>query len=108
MRGRYDMCPWEIEKWKQELEVILTRLTHNKKHQEQLTNYNLCPANVCTVLKQMGWTNEDVDTNGLDQDTWYTFSHPDYNFNLILFYEGYLFEMGLYRSDIDDDIDEEC
>lgn len=102
MRGRYDMCSWEVEKWKQELEVIISRLTYNQQHQEDLTNYDLCPANVRSVLEKMGWTDADMSDNGWEQDTWYTFSHPDYDFDLTLYYEGYTFEMKLYRSDIDD------
>ena len=102
MRGRYNMCPWEVEKWKQELEVIITKLTYNQQHQEDLTNYDLCPANVCKTLEEMGWIREDIENSGWQNATWYTFSHPDYQFNLTLYYEGYLFEMQLYRSDIDD------
>ena len=43
-----------------------------------------------------------MDHNGWQNDTWYWFSHPDYDFRLVFYYEGYTFEMKLYREDIDD------
>lgn len=102
MRGRYQMMEWEQEKWKQELSAIITRLTYNPRHEEDLTNYDLCPANVCKTLENLGWEQDDMDDNGWQHDTWYRFSNPDYPFELTFYYEGYTFEMKLYRSDIDD------
>lgn len=103
MRGQYNMCLWEVEKWKQELSVVITRLSHDKQHVENLTNRELCPANVCKTLENLGWTQEDMDSNGWQHDTWYTFSNPNYHFNLTFYYEGYTFEMKLYRSDVNDE-----
>ena len=102
MRGRYLMLPWEQEKWKQELSAIIDKLSYNQRHEENLTNYDLCPANVCQTLENLGWEEEDLDVNGWQHDTWYRFSHPTYPFGLVFYYEGYTFEMKLYRSDIDD------
>ena len=102
MRGQYNMCLWEIEKWKQELSVVITRLSYDQHHIENLTNRELCPANICKTLENLGWKQENMDSNGWEHDTWYTFSHPNYYFNLTFYYEGYTFEMKLYRSDIDD------
>lgn len=102
MRGRYTMMDWEQEKWKQELSAAITRLSYNQRHEEDLTNWDLCPANVCKSLENLGWTQEDMDDNGWQHDTWYHFSHPNYQFGLTFYYEGYTFEMKLYRSDIDD------
>ena len=102
MRGKYTMMDWEVEKWRQRLTVAIAELIHDKSKAIDFTQDDVCPANIIMVLEKKGWTKEDMEDNGWQHDTWYTFSHPDYNFNLILYYEGYLFSMNLYRSDIDD------
>lgn len=102
MRGKYHMMEWEQEKWKQEFSGIITRLGYNQRHIEDLTNLDLCPANVVKTLENLGWTEEEMDSNGWENDTLYWFSHPDYKFDLVFHYEGYTFEMRLYRKDIDD------
>lgn len=102
MRGKYHMCPWEIEKWKQELSVVIARLSYNQRHEEFLTNWDLCPANVCKTLEELGWEQDNMEDNGWQHDTWYYFCHPDYQWALVFYYEGYTFEMKIYRSDIDD------
>lgn len=102
MRGKYHMCPWEVEKWKQELSVVIARLSYNQRHEEFLTNWDLCPANVCVTLEELGWEQDNMEDNGWQHDTWYYFCHPDYQWALVFYYEGYTFEMKIYRSDIDD------
>ena len=102
MRGRYRMCHWEIEKWKEEFYCILENLKYNKTYEAILTNYNLCPANVCKVLEEMSWTEVNMDSNGWEHDTWYTFHNSNYDFNIVFYYEGYTFEMSIYREDRDD------
>ena len=102
MRGRYQMMEWEQEKWKQEFSGIIAKLSYNQRREEDLTNLDLCPANAVKTLENLGWTEDDMDHNGWQNDTWYWFSHPDYDFRLVFYYEGYTFEMKLYREDIDD------
>ena len=102
MRGKYHMMDWEQEKWKQEISGIIAKLSYNQRHEEDLTNLDLCPANVVKTLEILGWDEDDMDHNGWQNDTWYWFNHPDYKFRLVLYYEGYTFEMKLYREDIDD------
>ena len=103
MRGRYILLPYEQEMWKQELSLVITRLSHNQRDTEDLTNRDLSPANARDVLELLGWEeSRDRDENGWEQDTWYYFKHPDFDFELTLYYTGYTFSMELYRSDIDD------
>lgn len=102
MRGKYHITDWEEMKWKLALQQIIVQLVQNKQHQEDLTNYDVCPANIVSVLEMMGWESDEQEENGWQNDTWIALAHPDYNFCLILYYCGYTFEMKLYRSDIDD------
>lgn len=102
MRGRYHMMDWELEKWKQELSGVITRLSCNKQHQEDFTHLDVCPANIADVLRKMGWDWEEQEDNGWEHDTWIYFSNEDYDFVLVLYYCGYTFELKLYRADSDD------
>ena len=101
MRGRYHMMDWELEKWKQELSAAIVRLSQNKLYQEDFTNEDVCPANISTVLENLGWEHYDSDGNGWENDCWIYFTNPDYNFDLVMYYQGYTFELKLYRRDID-------
>ncbi len=96
------MMDWEEMKWKLILTQIIAQLVQDKQHQEDLTNHDVCPANIEKVLEMMGWESDEQEDNGWQHDTWIYFAHPDYNFCLVLYYQGYTFEMKLYRSDIDD------
>ena len=102
MRGKYHMMDWEMIKWKLVLQQIIAQLVQNKLHQEDLTNYDVCPSNLIDALREMGWEDDEQEANGWQHDTWIYLSHPDYNFCLVLYYCGYTFEIKIYRSDIDD------
>ncbi|MBQ8243177.1 MAG: hypothetical protein IJZ40_06880 [Bacteroidaceae bacterium] len=95
------MMDWEESKWTLVLKQIIVQLSQDKSHQEDLTNYDVCPSNIVDVLRKMGWEDDEQEENGWQQDTWIYFSHPDYEFGLTLYYEGYTFEMKIFRSDID-------
>ena len=101
MRGKYHMQDWERAKWEQEFTKIITRFSQNENcEEEDLTNYDLCPANVCETLKNLGWEEIDIDNNGWENDTSYTFINPDFNFYLIFNYKGYTFKMSIYRENL--------
>ena len=95
------MMDWEVEKWKQRLAVVITELVQNKSKQIDFTNDDVCPANIVKVLENMGWEYDEQEDNGWQHDTWICLAHENYNFCLILYYQGYTFELKLYRSDID-------
>ena len=102
MRGKYHMMDWEEEKWIVSLKSIISQLAQDKSYEEDLTNYDVCPANIRKTLENMGWKKIDFDDNGWEHDTWYTFHNINYDFDIILFYCGETFEIKLYRADIDD------
>lgn len=60
------------------------------------------PSELDEILKEEGWERLDFETNGWQQDTWYHYSHSDYDFQLTMEYSGFYGDLKLYRSDIDD------
>ena len=102
MRGKYQLRDWELSKWSLELAKIIDRLTRNKLHEEDLTQHDVCPANIVEILNKLGWEDDEQEDNGWQHDTWIYFSHPNHNFGITLYYEGYTFEMKLFRTDRDD------
>lgn len=102
MRGSYKLKDWEAEKWKREFLRFIKRLETFKSEDENiyLTSFDLCPSNVVDILELLGWEQTDFDFSGWrEQDTWYNFAHPDYDFEIGFFYCGFTFEMYLYRKE---------
>lgn len=99
MRGSYKLKDWEAEKWKREFLRFIKRLEAFKNENIDLTSFDLCPSNVIDILELLGWEQSDFDSNGWEQDTWYDFTHPDYDFEVGLFYCGYTFRMSLSRKE---------
>ena len=60
------------------------------------------PSELDDILEEMGWERLDFDSNGWQQDTWYWYAHPDYDFQLTMEYSGFYGDLKLYRRDIDD------
>ena len=90
---------------KKRLDDLINRLKDNKElelnlHIEMASN--ISPSDVNDALEDLGWNEESIDQNGWQGDTWIKYSHPNYLFELVLFYCGYTFEISLSRSDIDD------
>lgn len=66
-------------------------------------NLLLCsPAELDNTLQENGWERLDFESNGWQQDTWYWYAHPDYDFQLTMEYSGFYGDLKLYRSDCDD------
>ena len=101
MRGSYSLKDWEAEKWKREFLRFIKRLESIKSENENidLTSFDLCPSNVVDILELLGWEQSDFDSNGWELDTWYDFTHPDYDFEVGFFYCGYTFRMYLSRKE---------
>ena len=99
MRGSYSLKDWEAEKWKREFLRFIKRLETFKNENIDLTSFDLCPSNVIDILELLGWEQSDFDSNGWEQDTWYDFTHPDYDFEVGFFYCGYTFRMSLSRKE---------
>lgn len=87
------------------LKSIIEYLSNNQHFQYDLRkNYpTITPSGIDDILEELEWEREDFDANGWQQDTWYNYSHNDYNFGLIMEYGGFYGGLKLYRSDIDDE-----
>lgn len=59
------------------------------------------PSELDEILQEDGWERLDFDENGWQQDTWYWYAHPDYNFQLTMEYSGFYGDLKLYRRDIE-------
>lgn len=99
MRGNVSLRPWEKSKWTKVFTTVINKLSNDKNDRTDLTDFDLCPSNVIDILELLGWEQSDFDSNGWEQDTWYNFAHPDYDFELGFFYCGYTFRMYLYRKE---------
>lgn len=102
MRGKYRMMDWEVLKWTQVVSAAIHKMTQNQSYQEDFTNEDVCPANISTVLENLGWEHYDSDENGWENDTWWYYRHDDYDFHLVMYYEGYTFTFQLNRTDWED------
>lgn len=60
------------------------------------------PSELDTILQEYGWERLDFDENGWQQDTWYWYAHPDYDFQLTMEYSGFYGDLKLYRRDKED------
>lgn len=60
----------------------------------------MSPSKVIEILETFGWTrDDDWDSNGWEQDTWYNLSHPDKDYRLTLFYCGFYGDIHLGRKE---------
>lgn len=57
------------------------------------------PYELDDILEELGWIREGRDDNGWEQDTWYWYTHPDYDYGLTMFYSGFYGGLKLYHSD---------
>lgn len=89
------MRGWEMDFYLTFFERKIKELKAGYIEKIDLTNENLCPQNVIDVLCNMGYEDEDYDTNGWEQDTWIYFFGEDEDDKLMLFYCGRTFEMNL-------------
>lgn len=60
------------------------------------------PSELDDILQEDGWERLDFDENGWQQDTWYWYAHPDYDFQLTMEYSGFYGDLKLYRRDKED------
>lgn len=87
------------------LKSIIREIGENKVDNVDLRNSPLhkhSPAQVCDLLEELGWSHDDWETNGWDQDTWIPFTHENYSFGITLNYSGYYWTMKLYRIELEE------
>ena len=100
MRGKYRMIDWEVDKWRHKLITGLHDLYQGHIKEIDLTKEDVCPANIITILEEeLGFEETCFDTNGWQNDTWYSFEHPNTHKKITLFYSGYTFEFNIYLTE---------
>jgi hypothetical protein len=60
------------------------------------------PSELDEILQENGWERLDFDESGWQQDTWYWYAHPDYDFQLTMEYSGFYGDLKLYRREKED------
>lgn len=99
MRGKYTMDEFETAKWRFVFSQIISVLSQDESYQANLTNHDICPINIEKTLENLGWELESYEREGSDPDAWYSFKHPNYEFELILLTDSDTFEMKLFRHE---------
>ena len=102
IRGKYKLSPEEQAEVSVLIKNVLDALSLDQRHTASLTEYDIAPCHVRETMRMFGWSDDDFETNGWEGDTWYYFSHDDYEYQMVMFYCGYTFSVEMYRSDIDD------
>ena len=98
MRGRNKLMDWEIQKWTMKISKAIEQIGRDGTYEADLTTWDICPANVCQILELLGWKENSFTCNHWQCDVWCTYQHLDYDFELVLFYQGSTFEMKLYAQ----------
>ena len=101
IRGKYNLLPIEKEYAKELVEGVIKTLNGEINDEVNLSWCDIAPCHICDAMKTLGWEQDESDSNGWENDTWYYFSHPNYNYVLVMFYCGYTFELKMYRGDRD-------
>lgn len=102
IRGKYRLAAEEKEQALAIVKGALATLAAIKNKAVSLTEFDISPCHICDMMDELGWSEASFDTNGWEGDTWYYFSHEDYEYQVAMFYCGYTFSVEMYRSDIDD------
>lgn len=79
------------------LQFIIFRLKEDEDYEIKIKNMSLSEIN--DNLQNMGWIREDFETNGWQQDTWMTYSHKGYSFEIVVAYSGYYGDIYLRRKE---------
>ena len=105
MRGKWNMREWEIDLWKGVIQKHIERLKNSITEDEiDLTEENINPYQVSTIMKELGWESDEVETNGWEQERWEYFSHPDYPGQTICVFScGLTFELSISLSTENED-----
>ena len=102
MRGQYNLTQEEHDVFLPCLQGVLNNLDKNQRNTHSLTHLEIAPCHIDNLMGQLGWERFQHDTNGWQRDCWMYYSHPDYDYTIVLYYEGFTFKLEMYRGDIDD------
>ena len=99
MRGEWQLRDWESEYWMRKVESYIQELRRNTDKID-LTKEDINPYQLWQVLELLGWErDDDVDTNGWEQDMWMTFHNPHYTSDLVVFSCGMTFSLEMFWRD---------
>ena len=99
MRGEWQLRDWESEYWMRKVESYIQELRRNTDKID-LTKEDINPYQLWQVLELLGWErDDDVDTNGWEQDMWMTFRNPHYDNDLVVFSCGMTFSLEMFWRD---------
>ena len=102
MRGQYILTPEEHEEYLSYIAKILTELEEDQRAIISLTHLEIAPCHVDNLMGELGWERFQHDTNGWQCDCWMYYSHPEVDYSIVLYYEGFTFNLEMHRGDIDD------
>lgn len=100
MRGQYNLTQSELTYWSLTIDNALKELACEPNAAYDLSTSNIGPCQVDDVLEVLGWERKDMDTNGWEQDTWYSYQKEDKY--LTMFYCGWTGAIELYWTFRDD------
>lgn len=83
--------------WAQIFEILISKLT--KDDQLNISGFALTPCQVVEIFKELGYEDEEFDTNGWEQDTWYYLFKEDCP-TIVFNYGGYYGDKWLSLNDI--------
>ena len=95
MRGEYHLTPAEYAQWLPQIEADVNAILNDNSEEIDYSTTDLNPFQLGELLEGIGWEEDDVDTNGWQQDRWAFYTHPDRNDKIHIFSCGITFELKL-------------
>ena len=95
MRGEWNLRDWEYVHYSRILQNKIDEAYRNKNESVSLLQYDLNPENVKDLLEFLGWTYDDFETNGWEQDCWMYFYNENYNTKLTVNSCGMTFDLSI-------------
>jgi hypothetical protein len=102
MRGSYRLTEAEKIKYTKLVETILEKLSEDKRISIDISDEDIAPCHVDEILGSLEWERDEMEHNGWQCDCWAYYSHTDYEYTIVMYYEAFTFHLELHRGDIDD------
>lgn len=99
MRGEWNLRDWEEQHWTYKIEKYIQNLFRGQ-NKIDLTKEDINPYQIWQILESLGWErDDDMDTNGWEQDMWMYFYNPNYLHKIIVFSCGMTFKFEMFLED---------
>lgn len=98
MRGRWKISQEERDKYIPYIKDCIKKLEASEEEEISLNDTTLNPENVKIILRELGYSQNDFDSNGWDYDFWYTFVKEEKR-AIILSGTGATFDLKIYLDD---------